>query len=333
MPKKCIIIVGGDEMITLSKIAKLAHVSVSTVSKAFSMSAEVSEEIRDAVFDIAKQYGVFKKYYRAKYPKHIIAVICPEFEGRDYSTALTALQKYLSAHNCEICVASTNFSSETEKELLDYYNSYATVDGIICIASSGAVSYSGEIPVAHICHSLSDAEISVNASYDDGYKQAIAHLKESGVQTIGLLIEPHTVSTLETLTNLCLETGYTEKDLFKSTSHARFNKGGYEAMEQLFKKNQIPEAIICAYDNIAIGAMRCILDHGLKIPEDILVIGRNNNLETAYLNPPLASVDSHLELACEKAASALLAHLNGKPYDRHMTVKSEFIPRESAIKK
>ena len=65
-------------MITLSQLAKLAHVSVSTVSKAFSMSEEVNEQTREEVFRIAKEYGCFKKYYKAKYPKTVIAVICPE---------------------------------------------------------------------------------------------------------------------------------------------------------------------------------------------------------------------------------------------------------------
>ena len=83
-------------MITLSRIAKLAHVSVSTVSKAFSMSPEVSEQTREMIFDIAKDHGCFKKYYKAKYPKHVIAVLCPEFKSRLYSQALSNLQAYLA---------------------------------------------------------------------------------------------------------------------------------------------------------------------------------------------------------------------------------------------
>lgn len=68
-------------MITLSKIALLAHVSVATVSKAFSMSSEVNEQTREMIFDIAKKYGCFKKFFNAKYPKFVVAVICPEFQS------------------------------------------------------------------------------------------------------------------------------------------------------------------------------------------------------------------------------------------------------------
>ena len=62
-------------MITLSKIAKLSHVSVSTVSQAFSGSSEVNEETRKLIFEIANQQNCFKKYYNAKYDKYVIAVI------------------------------------------------------------------------------------------------------------------------------------------------------------------------------------------------------------------------------------------------------------------
>ena len=80
-------------MMTLSKIAALAHVSVPTVSKAFSMSSEVNEQTREIIFDIAKKHGCFRKYYNAKYPKHVIAVICPEFKSRYYSRVLSLLQE------------------------------------------------------------------------------------------------------------------------------------------------------------------------------------------------------------------------------------------------
>ena len=54
---------------TLEKLAKIAHVSISTVSKAFSASPEVSAETRRYIFDIAKEHGCFEKYYKEKYNK------------------------------------------------------------------------------------------------------------------------------------------------------------------------------------------------------------------------------------------------------------------------
>ena len=99
-------------MITLSKIAKEAHVSVSTASKAFSGSPEVNEETRQLIFDVAKRYGCFKKFYNAKYSKFVIAIICPEFSSIHYANYLSFLRQSLAQQNCEVCVAESNFSAE-----------------------------------------------------------------------------------------------------------------------------------------------------------------------------------------------------------------------------
>ena len=63
---------------TMRELAKLANVSVSTVSKAFHDAEDISEETRNLVFETAKQYGCFGKFYKVKFPKQVIAFICPE---------------------------------------------------------------------------------------------------------------------------------------------------------------------------------------------------------------------------------------------------------------
>ena len=67
---------------TLTKLARIANVSVSTASKAFSMSSDISELTREEVFAAVRANGCFKKFFNAKYPKYIAAVICPELNSR-----------------------------------------------------------------------------------------------------------------------------------------------------------------------------------------------------------------------------------------------------------
>ena len=307
-------------MITLSKIAKLAHVSVSTASKAFSMSAEVNEQTREQVFEIAKQYGCFKKYFNAKYPKYVVAIICPEFKSRYYSHILSYLQMNLEAHNCEICVASTNFSAETEKDLLEYYSKYATVDGVIVVDGNLETDKAIEIPVIAInSETANNTVISFSSDFRSSVEEAINYFLDKKVKTIGFIGEKHTKVKLEVYEDIIKRlTGEIPKN-YISISESRFEEGGYDAMEALIDSGNIPRAIICAYDNLAIGAMRCILDKGLKVPEDVAILGIDNIRESKYSIPPLSSIFTHAKDICEAAASAVVGMLSIKPFEANKT--------------
>ncbi|MBQ7386807.1 MAG: LacI family DNA-binding transcriptional regulator, partial [Clostridia bacterium] len=108
-------------MITISKIAKLANVSVSTASKAFSGSTEVSEITRDRIFNVAKKLGVFKKFYNAKYPKIVIAVVVPEYLSGNYGVLISELQRFLNERDCTVTVTAANFLLDKNETLIDYY--------------------------------------------------------------------------------------------------------------------------------------------------------------------------------------------------------------------
>ena len=92
--------------------------------------------------------------------------------------------------------------------------------------------------------------------------------------------------------------------------------------------------MICAYDYMAIGAMRCIKERGLRIPDDIAVIGMDNISEAGYMTPSLSSVDSHIGELCDLAADRIIELINGKDTKNANEFRSEFIARESSeIKK
>ena len=79
----------------LSMIANLAGVSVSTASKAFAGSREISEETRERIFQIARENGCFDKYIKNKYEKKVIAVIYPELRGGFYTDVLSILDELI----------------------------------------------------------------------------------------------------------------------------------------------------------------------------------------------------------------------------------------------
>ncbi len=315
---------------TLSKIAKLAHVSVSTVSKAFSMSPEINEKTRENIFEIARANGCFYQFFNAKYQRHVIAVICAEFKSRLYSEALSLIQEQLAPHHCEIRVATTNFSADAEREILDYYTKYSSVDGIILFDCQNELADDLKIPIATVYPQRKNQNsISVECDYCSAFKAAITYFSECGVKSIGFINE--TVSNIRLNAYLAVmeELGLDVDSKYICTTEHRFEVGGYAATAQMIEEGRIPRALICSYDGMAIGAIRCLLDYGLRVPEDVAVMGINQNREDAYLNPPLSTIDPRLDRACRFVTEAMIEHLLGDSEERHSVIEAELYLRKS----
>jgi LacI family transcriptional regulator len=136
--------------------------------------------------------------------------------------------------------------------------------------------------VAHI----RGPEVSTAVGRLDGYKQALA--------SYGLTPRPGHIVSLGT-----------------SGDH-RGEKGGYEAAKRLLSAKPRPDGIFCFNDPSALGAMRAILDAGLRIPQDIAVIGCGNISYSDFLRVPLSSVDQASESIGKCAGDLALALANKK---------------------
>lgn len=317
-------------MITLSKIAQLANVSVSTASKAFSGSSEVNEETREMIFKVAREHGCFKKFYNVKFPKLVIAIIAPEFKSSYYTRYLSCLQDALEEENCELCVSSTDFSPEKEESLIEYYYKHSSVDGIIILDTHIAIEDKYEIPIV----SLNSKQNSrcphqiINDIYP-AMQECATYLKSKNVTDVGFVGEQLTQIKCRAFAKALEEVGIELPEENIGTTQKRFEEGGYNAMETLFLRNRIPKAILCAYDYMAIGAIRCIYDHGLSVPEDIAVLGMDNLRQDEFLNPPLASISSKTQTLCNLGVKAILGLINGETVPKSQKIASTFYLRRS----
>ncbi|MBR7165391.1 MAG: LacI family DNA-binding transcriptional regulator, partial [Clostridia bacterium] len=224
-------------MMTLTKIAKEAHVSVSTASKAFSGSPEVNEETRELIFQVARAHGCFKKFYNVKYPKLVIGVIAPEFSSMYYTRFLSLIQKNLD--HCELCVSTTNFSAERERELIDYYSKHSNVDGLIIIDPLLKPAAPVEIPLVLLWGSKAtggESPEECTSIYTNGsevMREAIRYLKEKGVTSIGFISENQTAQKERQFCRLMEEEGLPVREEYLCRSRKRFEEGGFQAMETM----------------------------------------------------------------------------------------------------
>jgi LacI family transcriptional regulator len=90
------------------------------------------------------------------------------------------------------------------------------------------------------------------------------------------------------------------------------DRGGYEAMMQLLKLDPRPDAVFCYNDPVAAGAIKAVLEAGLKVPDEIAIIGAGNVHYSDLLRIPLSTVDQSSSLIGETAAEILAENMNSK---------------------
>ena len=89
-------------------------------------------------------------------------------------------------------------------------------------------------------------------------------------------------------------------------------ESGYLGMNELIESGNVPRAILCAYDNIAVGVMRSLFEHNMRVPEDVAIIGMDDISYCKYLTPSLSSIsfesESVCKFTCEKIINLILGN-------------------------
>ena len=106
----------------IKKLSILAGVSPATVSKAFNGAKDIGEETKQKIFAIAKQYNCFEKYNKVKYPKKVVAVICPEVESEFYILGIIPrAANYIKIVFFKLLRCSPNFIMTRILPVCNYY--------------------------------------------------------------------------------------------------------------------------------------------------------------------------------------------------------------------
>lgn len=313
----------------LKEIAKKANVSVSTVSKAFSGAKDISEQTRNAVLEVAKQDGSLSKYMKENSDKHMIAVICPEIKSEHYALIVEKLQKIIEQHNAEAIIGIDNFDKVRQAELVDFFVSCTGVDGII-VFTLADYKDGYELPVVSIGKTSTD-EDSVETDLLTPMVDAIKELKNNGHEKIAFIGEKLTSSKYNDFIKAMELCGMPFDKSLSVIEDARFENAGYKGTEKLIESKKPFTALFCAYDYIAIGAIKRLKEAGLSVPEDVSVIGMDGITVGEYLLQKLTTVYTpDDELLCS-AVDLLMRKINNKWYraKSRTVIKGKLIIRDT----
>ncbi len=315
---------------TMEKLAKLAGVSVSTVSKAFRDALDVSADTKEKIFALAKEYGCYGKFYKSRFHKKIFAIIFPEIESVYYNDYVRRLQEIIEQNGGIVLMSTDNFNGEKQTELIDYYASFLNVDGIFVITLHNELKSGYETPIVSLMSSKTKDD-SINIDMRRAMRDAVELLTQNGHTDIAFLGESLTKSKAKMFCDIC-RLPYNCDNVIESAQ--RFQMAGQDGAKRLLSKKTRYTAIICAYDDIAYGAIKYLKSQGVSVPDDMSVIGINNISFSQFVETPLTTIAFNTEAVCESAWELMAKKVKNKYYkNKNVTYPARLVLRNSVAKK
>jgi LacI family transcriptional regulator len=334
---------------TIYDIASRLNISVATVSRALNDNTVVSKRTRKRVFDLAKELGYRHNRFASNLRRqntHTIGMVVHELNSNFITSVLAGVEKVTTEAGYDLIIAHSNES--LEKETANVTNLFhKRVDGLIASLSFETsnldhfkIFSEKNIPVVFFDRVEENTD-SVKVIIDNfrcGY-QATQHLIEQGCQRIAIMTSTLQRNVYEqrykgyaaALTDHHLEVDDTLvfiKDLSEVSAK--------ECALEILAMDKRPDGIFITNDFVAATFMHEMRDHGIRVPEDIAVVGFNNDAISRIVSPTLTTIDyPGLDIG-ENAARVLINHLRGLSDIKQTStiiVRSDLIIRESSQKR
>jgi LacI family transcriptional regulator len=328
------------EKVTSLDVAKKIGVSQSAVSRVFTPGASVSNEMEDRVLRAANELGYRPNMLARSLntgKSRIIGLVVSYLDNQFYPNVLESLSSKLqeSGYHILIFIASngTKNLDQVLNEILDYQ-----VDGIIMasVELSSVISKkidSAGIPVILLNRSLDNMRFSsVTSNNYNGGKQIANFLIKGGHRKIS-----HIAGNEKASTQRDRETGFidglkeTGVDLFSREVGNFVLDEASSATRKMFSSKNSPDAVFVANDHMAFAVMDVLrIELGLKIPEDVSVIGYDDVKISSWPSYDLTTVRQPINNMVDRTISLLISQLEGNIPAKHIEVDAELIVRSSA---
>jgi LacI family transcriptional regulator len=326
-------------MATIKDIADLAQVSITTVSRVlnYDETLNVPPETRKRVFEAAEELNYVltqKKRQKSKMTIGLYYSYSLEEELLDtyYLSIRVALEKKLKGNGIDIYRISKD---ETKKSL-------SKVDGIICLGTfkQGDIELvkSFEKPAVFVDSNPDENHFdAVVIDFSSATKNALNYLMDLGHKNIGFIGGVETDmygNRFKDLRQDVFETYLKEKQIFNEdfVKIGGYNpKDGYQILKEMLSCDPKPTALFVANDTIAVGCYKAAYELGVRIPDDLSIVGFNDVSSAQYMVPPLTTVKLYTEIMGETAVDLLLEKISSRrDICKKVTIHTKLIIRGSA---
>jgi LacI family transcriptional regulator len=324
---------------TIKDVARRAGVSVATVSRVFNESGPVDESTAQRVVAAAKELRyVPNQAARSLITRrtHTLGVILPDMHGEFFAQVIRGLDETARTHDHHVLVSSSH--SDQDEARAAVRAMLGRVDGLAIMWPSSehnlfADLLPDQLPVVLLLASDESAAFpSLSIDNHAGARSVVEHLLDHGHERIAILTGPSAnrdaQQRLAGYRAAMRESGPGHDPILEIPGDF-MQATGYRAVSQLLALDPRPTALFASNDSMAIGALHALHEAGLRVPEDMALVGFDDIPSAQYMNPPLSTVHVPIyELGAQ--AVELLIHRTNKTSDAPQT--EAVLPTDLALR-
>lgn len=329
---------------TIKDVAREAGVSTATVSRVFNDSDIVSAGTQRQVREVATRLKYWPNAVARSlitHRTHTIGVLLPELHGEFFSSVIRGIDLASRREGLHLLVSSSH--ADTRELIMALRSMRGRIDGLIVMAPdvdapAAILESAGDIPIV-----LLDPRADVNG-YDtiaianfEGARAVVGHLIGLGHRRIATISGPQrNVDARERLGGYraALREGGLELLPALEIAGDFRERSGYRAIAELLRLEPRPTAVFVGNDYMAVGVLRALNEAGVRVPQDLAVVGFDDIEIARYLHPPLTTVRVKTFHLGERAVRLLLRSTEalqaGNPSrHRHERLTTTLVVRQS----
>jgi LacI family transcriptional regulator len=329
-----------DGRVTIGAIAKEAGVSVPTVSRVLNGRADVAPQTRARVEELLQSRGYRRRASRSHPQARLIDLVFPDLDSPWAVEILRGVEDVAHAAGFGTVVSATHRRVEPARQWLHNLRARAS-DGVILVTSTLESPLLTElqrhdiplVAVDPVGGPTLDAP-TIGATNWAGGLAAMEHVLALGHRRIGIIAGPPDVlcsrARLDGYRAALAAAGVKSDDV--PVEEGDFShQSGFDCARTLLRATRPPTAIVASSDQMAFGAYEAVRQRGLRIPDDITVVGFDDLPESRWSSPPLTTVRQPLAEMGALAARAILRLAAGEEVDSpRVELATSLIERESS---
>jgi LacI family transcriptional regulator len=321
----------------MKDIAKDLGLSQATVSKVLREHPDIGEKTRQRVLERVKELdyqpnSLARSLVTGR--SYLIGLVVPSLLHPFFAEIARSISSVIRSKGYSLIVSSSEEDPELEKEEISRLLG-RRLDALIIASCDSNIESFERMESRTQPYVLIDRDLNGLAANFVGINDekagwlATEHLINMGCRRVAHVRGQDNstgMSRFEGYRKALIERGLTYSEDYvvrRSYVDTETTRQGAEAMRLLLERNPRPDGVFCFNDPLAIGAMRAILDAGLRIPEDIALIGCGNLPNNDCLRVSLSSIDQHSQVIGQRAAELVLNLIESKQTPRARTIMLE----------